>query len=176
MLVKSLLFYKICKGLKSLKWDRVVTKCKQTSQKEQRRCDRVVDFIIPLFLNCSTCFRRHTAHHQELKNCNCRFWFYIRFWLPAAITVFELLMMGGVSPETCWEIKKQWNNKFYYTVASCWLFLWDLYYNARIHEHKKCKQSGVFVISHSEHMRNNFLFQCRFLVSIKFSFRIGFSS
>jgi hypothetical protein len=43
----------------------------------------------------------------------------------AAITVFELLMMGGVSPETCWAIKKQWNNKFYYTVASCWFFLWD---------------------------------------------------
>jgi len=53
----------------------------------------------------------------------------------AAITVFELLMVGGVSPETCWAIKKLWNNKFYYTVASCWFFLWDLYYDARIHEH-----------------------------------------
>jgi predicted DCC family thiol-disulfide oxidoreductase YuxK len=40
-----------------------------------------------------------------------------------AITVFELLMMSGVSLETCWAIKKHWNNKFYYTVASCWLFL-----------------------------------------------------
>jgi hypothetical protein len=54
----------------------------------------------------------------------------------AAITVFELLMMSGVLPETCWAIKKHWNNKFYYTVASCWSFLWDLYYDARIHEHK----------------------------------------
>jgi len=112
-----------------------------------------------MFLNCSTCCERHTAHHQELKNCNCSLWFYIRLWLPAAvrtewalshdncrqpqtyvkpeagITVFELLMMGGVSLETCWAIKKHWNNKFYYTVASCWLFLWDLYYDARIHEH-----------------------------------------
>jgi hypothetical protein len=52
-----------------------------------------------------------------------------------AITVFELLMMSGVSPETYWAIKKHWNNKFYYTVASCWFFLWDLYYNARIHEY-----------------------------------------
>jgi len=52
----------------------------------------------------------------------------------AAITVFELLMMGGVSPETRWAIKKHWNNKFYYTVASCWLFLRVLYYDARIHE------------------------------------------
>jgi hypothetical protein len=49
-----------------------------------------------MFLNCSTCFGRHTAHHQELKTvttnacktrgCNYR---------------FELLMMSGVSPETC---------------------------------------------------------------------------
>jgi hypothetical protein len=35
-------------------------------------------------------------------------------------------MMGGVLPETCWAIKKHWNNKFYCTVASCWFFLWDL--------------------------------------------------
>jgi len=35
-------------------------------------------------------------------------------------------MMGGVSPETCWAIKKHWNNKFYYTVASSWFFLWIL--------------------------------------------------
>jgi hypothetical protein len=41
----------------------------------------------------------------------------------AAITVFELLMMGGVSPKTCRAIKKHWNNKFHYTVASCWFFL-----------------------------------------------------
>jgi hypothetical protein len=45
-------------------------------------------------------------------------------------------MMGGVSPETCWAIKKHWNNKFYYMVASCRLFLHDLYYHARIHEHQ----------------------------------------
>jgi hypothetical protein len=45
----------------------------------------------------------------------------------AAITVFELLMMSGVSLETSWAIKKHWNNKFYYTVTSCWLFLWDLH-------------------------------------------------
>jgi hypothetical protein len=43
----------------------------------------------------------------------------------AAITVFELLMMGGMSPEICWAIKKHWNNKFYYTVTSCWFLLWD---------------------------------------------------
>jgi len=35
-------------------------------------------------------------------------------------------MMSGVSLETCSAIKKHWNNKFYYTVASCWLFLYEL--------------------------------------------------
>jgi hypothetical protein len=34
------------------------------------------------------------------------------------------------------QLIKQWNDKFYYTVASCWLFLYDLYYDARIHEHQ----------------------------------------
>jgi hypothetical protein len=28
---------------------------------------------------------------------------------------------------TCWAIKKHWNNKFHYTVASCWFFVRDLY-------------------------------------------------
>jgi len=45
-------------------------------------------------------------------------------------------MMGGVSPEACWAIQKHLNNKFYYMVASCWFFLWDLDYDARIHEYQ----------------------------------------
>jgi len=117
---------------------------KWISQKEPTKCDRVVEFIIPVFLDCSTCFGSYTAHHQEHKNCNCSLW----FWQPktyvkseAAITVFELLMMGGVSPETCWAIKKHWNNKFYYTVASCWFFLWDLYCDARIHDTSRCEMN-----------------------------------
>jgi hypothetical protein len=54
------------------------------SQREPTRCDRVVEFIIQMFLNCSACFGRLTAHHQELRNCKYSLWFYIRFWLPAA--------------------------------------------------------------------------------------------
>jgi hypothetical protein len=42
----------------------------KNSWKEPTRYNRVVEFIIPLFLNCSTCFGRQPAHHQELKNCN----------------------------------------------------------------------------------------------------------
>ena len=124
-----------------------------------------------MFLNCSTCFERQTAHHQELKNCNCSLWFYILCdcrelsWLShdscrqpqtyvkpeAAITVFELLMLGGLSLETCWAIKKHWNSKFYYTFASCWLFIYDLYYDARTHEYQVSKQEVIskttFIIS-----------------------------
>jgi len=28
---------------------------------------------------CSTCFERHIAHHQELKNCNCSRWFLVSY-------------------------------------------------------------------------------------------------
>jgi len=118
-----------------------------------------------MVLNCSTCFERHTANHQQPKNCNCSLWFYKvcgcrqlsclshdswrkpqTYVKPeAAITVFELLMMGGVSLETCWAIKKHWNNKFYYMVASCWLFLQNLYYNARIHEHEVEEDAMVLI-------------------------------
>jgi hypothetical membrane protein len=35
----------------------------------------------------------------------------------------ELLMMSGVPLETCWAFNERWNNKFYYKVAFCWLFL-----------------------------------------------------
>jgi len=35
----------------------------------------------------------------------------------------ELLMMSGMQLETCWAFNEQWNNKFCYKVASCWLFL-----------------------------------------------------
>jgi hypothetical protein len=32
-------------------------------------------------------------------------------------------MMSGMPLEACWTFNKFWNNKFYYKVASCWLFL-----------------------------------------------------
>jgi len=30
------------------------------------RCSFVIEFIIPKFIEGSTCFERHTAYHQEL--------------------------------------------------------------------------------------------------------------
>jgi len=32
-------------------------------------------------------------------------------------------MMSGMPIGTCWAFNERWNNKFYYKVASCWLFL-----------------------------------------------------
>jgi hypothetical protein len=44
-------------------------------------------------------------------------------------------MMSGVPLETFLAFNERWNNKFYYKVASCWLFLLMSYYDARIHEY-----------------------------------------
>jgi len=45
-------------------------------------------------------------------------------------------MMGGVSPETCRALYKYGIIKFWRIVASSWIFLYELYYDARIHEHQ----------------------------------------
>ena len=42
---------------------------------------------------------------------------------PQAANSLELLMMSGMPLETRWAFNKVWNNKFYYKVATCWLFL-----------------------------------------------------
>jgi hypothetical protein len=49
-----------------------------------------------------------TFHVWKTRGCQCS---------------FRLLMMGGVSPETCWASYKYWMIKFQYIVASCWIFL-----------------------------------------------------
>jgi hypothetical protein len=46
-----------------------------------------------------------------------------------------ILMMDDVSPETRWASYKYKVIKFWYILASCWIFLYEFYYNARIHEH-----------------------------------------
>ena len=63
--------------------------------------------------------RPTTFHVWKTRGCQC---------------CFRLLMMGGVSPETCWASYKYGIIKFWYIVASCWIFLYELYYDVRIHE------------------------------------------
>jgi len=38
----------------------------------------IFQFIIPTFVYTSTCFRRFSAHHQELNDCSGSLWFYLR--------------------------------------------------------------------------------------------------
>ena len=48
-----------------------------------------------------------TFHVWKTRGCQCS---------------FRLLMMGGVSSETRWASYKYWIIKFWYIVASCWIF------------------------------------------------------
>ena len=60
-----------------------------------------------------------TFHIWKTRGCQCS---------------FRLLMMGGVSSETCWASYKYGIITFWYIVASWWIFLYEFYYDARIHE------------------------------------------
>jgi len=81
-------------------------------------CGRI---YFSVFLNWSTCFGRHTAHHQELKNvCKTRVCNY-SFWDPEDERCVARNMLSN---------QDILNNKYYYTVASRWLFLWDLCLNS----------------------------------------------
>jgi hypothetical protein len=51
--------------------------------------------------------RPTTFHVWKTRGCQCS---------------FRLLIMGGVSPETCWASYKYGIIKFWYIVASCWIF------------------------------------------------------
>jgi hypothetical protein len=64
-----------------------------------------------MFLNCSTCFERHTALHQKLKNCNCSLWFYISLWLLAAAVFCSIYIMCSCEFESWNQIlvyPRQW--------------------------------------------------------------------
>jgi hypothetical protein len=56
--------------------------------------------------------RPTTFHVWKTRGCQCS---------------FRLLMMGGVSPETCWASYKYGIIKFWYILASCWIFLYEFY-------------------------------------------------
>jgi len=53
---------------------------------------------------------------------------------------FRLLIMGGVSPETCWASYK------YEYISICWILLYELYYDARINEHQDYTFSNHTVV------------------------------
>jgi len=52
-------------------------------------------------------------------------------------------MMSGISLETCSAFNERWNNKFYYKVTSCWLFLLS---RTTMHGSMNIKNLGSFLI------------------------------
>jgi hypothetical protein len=120
----------------------------QFIEKNPTRCNNVSKFHYSILIWSSTRFGRHTAHQQEPKTVLAAFGFsYVKgcwtlsgtycAWQHSPTTrpttfhvwktgsckcSFRLLMMGGVSPETCWASYKYRIIKFWYIVASCWIF------------------------------------------------------
>jgi hypothetical protein len=95
-------------------------------KKNSKRCNNISEF----YYSSTVCAwkrkrpptTRLTAFHVcKTRGCQCS---------------FRLLMMGGVSPETCWASYKHGIIKFWYIVECCLIFLYELYYDARIHEHQ----------------------------------------
>jgi len=117
-------------------------------KKNPTRCNNVSKFYYSIFIWSSACFGRHTAHHQELKTALAASDFlYVKGCWTCSVPdnvhqttrpttfhlwktrgrqcSFRLLMMGGVSPETCWASYKYGIVKCWYVVASCWIFLYE---------------------------------------------------
>jgi len=131
----------------------------QFIKKNPTRCKNVSKFYYSIFIWSSTCFGRHTAHHQEPKTVlaasgfsyvegcwTCSWWTLsgtvcltastnytskqpsMVLWKTRGCQCnFRLLMMGSVSPETCWASYKCGIIKFWYIVASCCVFLYEFF-------------------------------------------------
>ena len=117
-------------------------------KKNPTTCNNVSKFYYYIFIWSSTYFGRHTAHHQKPESALATSGFsYVEgCWTlsgtycawqrppttrPATFYVwktrgcqcsFRLLMMGGVSLETCWASYKYGIIKFWYIIASCRIF------------------------------------------------------
>jgi len=140
-----------CDGLRHTTWKYSFINCnrglREFIKKNPTRCNNVSKFYYSIFIWSLTCFGLHTAHHQEPKTALAAssFLYVEGFWTcswwtsnrtKACQCSFRLLIMGGVSLETCWASYKYGIIKFWYIVASCWIFLYEMYYDARIHEHQ----------------------------------------
>jgi hypothetical protein len=115
------------------------------------RCSFVIEFIIPKFIEGSTCFER-TPLIIRSSELYLQPLVYIPMWWPAVAKadngrsphayINQRLQIQFRAPddercalEICWDFNKLWNNKFYYKAASCWYFYWFIY-DARIHEYQ----------------------------------------
>jgi len=112
--------------------------CCKFVKKNPTSCNSVSEFLLfriymklNMFRACAwqhpPTTRPTTFHVWKTRGCQCS---------------FRLLMMGSVSPKTCWTSYKYGIIKFWYIVASCWIFLYKLHYDARIHERQVAVRSG----------------------------------
>jgi len=153
----------------------------QFIKKNPTRCNNVSKFYYSVFVWSSTCFGRHTAHHQKptpsltvsgfsyVEGCwTCSWWTlsgtYSAWQRPPPTRPttfhawktrdcqwsFRLLIMGSVSPETFWASYKYEIIKFWYIVAYCWIFLYEFYYDAQIHEHPISLSFGYIDIANEK--------------------------
>jgi len=120
----------------------------QFVKKNPTRCNNVSEFCYSISIRSSTCFGRHTVHHQEPTNVlaasglsyvegcwTCSWW---TLSIRGCQYSFSLLMMGGVSRETYWASYKYGIIKFRYIVASCWIFLYEFYRKASDSKQTSC--------------------------------------
>jgi hypothetical protein len=141
----------------------------QFIKKNPTKCNNVPKFYYSIFIWSSTCFGRHTAHHQEPKIALAASGFsyvegcWMCSWWTVSGTVycFRFLMMGGVLPETCWASYKYGIIKFWYIAASCWIFLYELYNDARIQEHQVAP--SVFRVDESWSWKQQISLKCRLI-------------
>jgi len=101
----------------------------ETTNKMQP-CNRIYYYQIYWGLNM---FRAAYLSSSGAPNCICSLWFIypcgdqplsrLGWNCRGCKYSLELLIMSSMPLETCWAFNKFCNNKFYYKVASCWLFL-----------------------------------------------------
>ena len=100
-------------------------------KKNPTRCNHVPKFYYSIFIRSSTCFGQHTPIIKGIKLQWQPLVFHM--WKVVGRVVggwktrgcqcsFRPLMMGSLSPKTCWASYKYGIIRFWYIVASCWNF------------------------------------------------------
>ena len=146
---------------------------------KMRQCIKI---YYSMFMWSSTCFGRHTAHHQELKTALATSGFaYVKgCWTlrlldadsrsarprPTALlpprsngkpeadtAVIELLMMGMRMPETCWAVFK----RKVINLRNCCIWLVDLFECLMMHGLANPKFSCYFSLSLSRYKKKRVL-------------------
>ena len=66
----------------------------RTIQIDHQPDTKIFQFIILTFIYSSTCFRRSSARHQELNDCNSSLWIYLRIVVIAVLCSWSVRLTG----------------------------------------------------------------------------------